>query len=112
VGTHQITRPFTQGPLHNHLCDTSTTKGLASDESLALESSKAIAESSKRQENGRCDQTRAHDNDTEELNDSHSSVGTCSNVVGGNLADEFVELGGCRADSKQKRHFDKQDDER
>lgn len=108
----QITGSIAQDPLHNHLCDTSATKGLASNECLALESSKAVADGRERQENGSSNQTRAHNDDAEELDQGHDAVGTRPNVVGGNLPDELVELGGCRADPKQKRHFNEQDDER
>lgn len=98
--------------LDNHLGNTRAAKSLASNKGLALESSKAVADGRQQQENCRSNQARAHDNGAQKLDNGHGEVGACSNVVGADLADEFVEFGGRRADSEQQRHFDKQDDER
>lgn len=51
------------------------------------------------------------DDDGQPLHDAHDEVDHRTHVVGGEAADEVIELVRRRADPEQERHLDEEDDE-
>lgn len=97
--------------LNNHLGDALATEGLGVDEVLATNASKEVAETGEGEEDTGGDQRRNGDEGAEELHDGHDNVGTSAHVVGGDLANEPVELGRGRADAEKQRDFNEEDDQ-
>jgi hypothetical protein len=98
--------------LDNHLGDTVTTQSLASNESLALDSSQCVEGGCDEENNGSDDETGRLDGDRDPLDDTHGKVDGGAHVIGLESADEGVKRGRCRADAQEERDFDKEDDKR
>jgi len=91
----------------NHLRNALSTECLATDELLLSQSCQSVAYSRQSQEDSCGNQTASIHYDAEKLNHGHHAIDCCSHVVGGESADESVELGRCRTDSKQERNLNK-----
>lgn len=97
--------------LYNHLRDTLTTKGLASNESLALDSGKEVAEGSEGEHDSGGDKAGSSPRNANELNRRHDSVGGGTGVVGRDLTEGGIEGGRGGAYSQEKRDLDEENDE-
>lgn len=97
--------------LHNHLCNSSTTEGLAPNERLALDARKQVTDAGSAQQDGGRDEGGGTRDDGEPLDEGHDAVGTGTHVVGRDLADGIIEGRRGRADAQEKGHFDEEDDE-
>lgn len=97
--------------LNNHLCDALSAQGLAADKGLTLDTGQEVADGRQEQEHSGRDQARLRADTADELDDGHDAIGGGAHVVGGDLANEVVELSRGRADAQQERDFDEQDQE-
>ena len=97
--------------LDDHLGDTLTAEGLGADKVLALGGGEGVADGGQRQEDGGGDQRAATAEDAEVLDDGHDGVGGGAHPVGGDAADEAIELGRGRADAEQEGDLNEEDDE-
>lgn len=97
--------------LNNHLRHTLSTKSLAANEGLSLDSSGKVAERRKREEDGGGNEGCSAVEKTEEEDDGHDGIGGGAHVIRGDLANGGVELGGGRADAQEEGHLDEEDTE-
>lgn len=97
--------------LDNHLGYALSTQGLAALERLALETSKRVEDGGEGEEDGADDQAGRLRPDANPLYSAQHGVEPSAHVVRLDLADEGIELGGCRADSEQQRDLDENDEE-
>lgn len=97
--------------LDDHLGDALAAEGLGADEVLALEAGEGVADGGQGQEDGGGDQGAAAAEDAEVLDDGHDGVGSGAHVVGGDAADEGVELLGGRADAEEEGDLNEEDDQ-
>lgn len=96
---------------NDHLRDTLAAKGLAADKLLALQTSQRVEEGGDREDDGGGDETRRASYETNPLDSTHGGVHGGAHVVGGEAADEGIELGGCRANTEEERYLNEEDDE-
>lgn len=96
--------------LDNHLSDALATESLGADKVLALDGGEGVADGRQEQEDGSGDQGAATAEDAQELEDGHDAIGGGAQPVGGDLADEAIELFRGRTDAQQQRHLDEEDD--
>ena len=97
--------------LDNHLGYTLSTQSLAALERLALETSKRVEDGGEGKEDGAYDQTGRLRPDADPLYSAQHGVESSAHVIRLNLADEGVELGGRRANTKEQRNLDEDDEE-
>lgn len=98
-------------PLHNHLRDTLATQGLAANKFLLCDGGKAIEYSRDQEEHGGGDQARRSADKTDPLDSAEDHVDGGAHGVGGEAADELIELGGGRADSEEEGNLYEEDHE-
>lgn len=96
--------------LNNHLRKALATQCLAAHELLALQASQSVEESCNDEEHGGRDQARCAGKKTEPLDRTHDGIHRSAHPVGGEPANEGVELFGGRADSQQPGYFNKDED--
>lgn len=99
-----------EAALYDHLRNTLSTQRLAALESLALEAGQRIENRRNQQEDGANNQARCLGPDADPLHGAHDKVYGGAHVVGAELADEGIELGGGRTDAEEERYFDENDD--
>lgn len=98
--------------LYDHLRDALAAQRLAADKGLALDAGKKVGNGSQAKEHSSRDQARGGAvGQAQPLDDAHDSVSARAHVVGLDFPDVGIERAGGRADSKQQRDLDKQDDE-
>jgi len=97
--------------LNNHLRNTLSTKRLTTNETLTFNTSQRVERSRNRQKHSRSNQTRCAKNQAQPLNEPHDAIKPGSHVIRREAFHEGIEFGGGRADSEQKRNFDKDDEE-
>lgn len=97
--------------LDNHLCNTSATQSLASNELLVLQGSKRIADGGDIEKNGSGDQTASTGSQTGPLGTTESEVNDSSHPAGCEAADKVVKLGGGWANPEKEGYFDEDQDE-
>lgn len=98
--------------LDNHLRNTLSTQGLAALKSLTLETSKRIEDGSKRQEDCADDQACCLRPNTDPLHSAQHGIEAGTHVVCLDLTDEGIEFGRRRADAKEQRDLNEDDEER
>jgi hypothetical protein len=98
--------------LDNHLGNTLSTQGLTALERLALETSKRIEDGSERQEDGTDDQACCLRPNADPLHGAQHGIEAGTHVVCLDLADEGIEFWGRRANAKEQRDLDEDDEER
>lgn len=100
-----------KGCLDDHLRDTVAAEGLAANKLLALQTSQRVEEGGDREDDGSGNETRGSRYETNPLDCTHGGVHSRAHVVGGEAADEGIELGGRRANTEKERYLNKEDDE-
>lgn len=111
--TREEARDLSRGKwcLDYHLRDTVAAEGLAADKLLALQTSQRVEEGSDREDDGSRNETRGARYETNPLDSTHGGVHSRAHVVGGEAADEGIELGGSRANTEEERYLNEEDDE-
>lgn len=80
-------------PSHNHLSHALSAECLACNKVLVLEASNGIAQRCEQHNHTCCDKTAGCVDHAKNLENTHSSVETCSHVVGRDLANNSIEFG-------------------
>jgi hypothetical protein len=88
------------------------TESLAANKGLASDGGQQVADGGQRKKDSGGDQGGVGVDDAEEEHDGHDGVGTSAGIVGRDLADHGIELGGRRADAEEQGDLDEQNDER
>ena len=96
--------------LDDHLCNTSASQSLAPNEFLTPHRGKRIEKSSNDKENSCSNQTASSGGKTNPLDSTKNGVNGGPHPVGGKAADEFIEFGGCWANSEEEGHLNEEDD--
>lgn len=95
----------------NHLRNSLTTQGLASNELLLREPCECIEYSRDDEEDGTGDQARRPFGKTDKLNTTQDGVHASAHPISRETADKSVEFGRSGTDSKQEGDFNEEDDE-
>lgn len=77
---------------------------------MVLQSSEGVEECGDNEDNGHCDQTGSARAETGPLDSAQNGVHGSSHPICGETADEGIECGRRRADAKEPRDFNKEDD--
>jgi hypothetical protein len=98
--------------LYDHLRNTLSTQCLAALELLTLEASKCIEDGGDHQEHCGNNQASRLGPNADPLHRAHHKVDGGAHIIGAKFADKSIELWRGRADAKEERDFDEDDDER
>jgi len=81
------------------------SKCLAPGEVLALKCSNEVEDGGDHKNDGCRDQTCCMENDAEPLDSAHNAIDSCAHIIRGESSDKLIKGGRGRADSKQERDF-------
>lgn len=98
--------------LDNHLRNAMATKSLATNESLAPNSCKEIADSRNQEKDTRSNQASGGANSAKKLEECHHTVRSGAKVVGGDTANGFIKLGRGWANSEQQGDLEEENQKR
>lgn len=85
---------------NDHLRNTLTAECLAADELLAPQTSQRVEDGGDSEHDSGGNETRGAGDETNPLDSTHSGIHSGAHVIGGEAADEGIELGGCGADTE------------
>lgn len=103
--------PYPQHLLDDHLCHSLATKCFTANKSLALYTSQCVESRSEREHYSSSNQTRRFVDDTKPLNYAHSEIDASAHIVRCESAHKSIKLRRGRADAKEERNLDEDDEE-